>query len=418
METKADETGIRDHRKRHFEEMGFPDEEEKKQPYCRIYDWRKKTSFEFQELRKGKGKMKLCYIVGNPPYQEETEIISKTNGQLRRKSIFHHFQLAVDEIVTEGTVLIYPAGRWIQRSGRGMNEFGLNQINDKRLARVFYYPNAKDVFPTTDIADGISIVIKDHNKHAPGFKYVFCQNRKESEFEAANPGDNIMPLDPRHNLIVEKIDAFSRKYSLPSLHDSIQSQKLYGIESDYVEKNPDKVKLLEPGAQIDYNSEIKLFSNDRAGKAGRAKWYIADKSCVTSAHELINKWKVVVSSANAGGQKRDNQLAILDNHSVFGRSRIALHVFDTEEEAHHFYLYMKTYFVRFAFLMTDENLGTLGIKVPDLITYSSNPLVSFEDNLDEQLFSLCGFSNSEQDYIVQTVDNLRKKSNPLLKEMN
>ena len=67
-------------------------------------------------------------------------------------------------------------------------------------------------------------------------------------------------------------------------------------------------------------TEIKLFTNDKAGKSGRAHWYITDKNVITSGREYLNKWKVIVSSANAGGQKRSNQIAIIDNHSAFGRS--------------------------------------------------------------------------------------------------
>ena len=387
----------------------LPDAKPPLPPYCRIKNWRQQRTNQFRSLKGERTRMKFDYIIGNPPYQEETDIISKTNGQLRRKSIFHLFQIAADEVSTQATALIYPAGRWIQRSGRGMNEFGLKQINDKRLTCIYYYPNAREVFPTTDIADGISIVIKKQNKEEGGFKYVFCQRGLQTEFEVENPGNDIMPLDPRHNRIVEKIDAFAKKYCLPSLHDVIQPQKLFGIESDFVEKNPNKVKLLTSDEAIDYSAKIKLFTNDRAGKAGRSKWYIADKDCVSSGKDLINKWKVVVSSANAGGQKRDNQLEIMDNHSVFGRSRLALHVFDTLTEAEHFYSYMKTYFVRFAFLMTDENLGTLGIKVPNLITYSTNPIIDFNGNLDEQLFRLSSFTDAEEKYIIETVDSIRRK---------
>ena len=69
---------------------------------------------------------------------------------------------------------------------------------------------------------------------------------------------------------------------------------------------------------------------------------------------------------------------------------------------------MNTYLVRFAFLMTDENLVTLGMKVPDLQDYTENQLVSFDETLDEQLFALCGFSQDECQYIVDVVNNIRK----------
>ena len=352
--------------------------------------------------------MKFDYIIGNPPYQEETAKISKTNGQLRSKSIFQYFQIASDELAKKGTVLIYPAGRWIQQSGRGMKEFGRKQINDIRLSKIIYYPKAKEVFPTTDISDGISIVVKNLTKKTPGFDYVFCKNGTEETYALSNPGEKIMPLDPRHNEIVAKLDNFSIENDLPPLHNRISNQKLFGIESDFIEKNPNKVQPLAEGSKIDFSNQIKLFTNDRAGKAGRSRWYIADKSCVSDSHDLINKWKVVVSSANAGGQKRDNQLAIFDNHSVFGRSRIALGTFDTKKEAQNFYLYMKTNFVKFAFLMTDENLGTLGMKVPDLLCYSTNELVTFDEDLDNQLFKLCGFTEAECKYVEEFVQNNRR----------
>lgn len=79
---------------------------------------------------------------------------------------------------------------------------------------------------------------------------------------------------------------------------------------------------------------------------------------------------MVVSSANAGGQKRDNQIEIIDNHSAFGRSRVALGSFKTETEAINFYHYCKATLIRFMFLMTDEALTSLGKKVPDVLDYS------------------------------------------------
>ena len=38
-----------------------------------------------------------------------------------------------------------------------------------------------------------------------------------------------------------------------------------------------------------------------------------------------------------GGQKRSNQIAIVDNHSAFGRYRVALKTIATEQEAKNFF---------------------------------------------------------------------------------
>lgn len=90
--------------------------------------------------------MKFDYVTGNPPYQLETTNVSLSNGQLRSKSIFHYFQIEADKIANESTVLIYPAGRWIQRSGKGMAAFGMEQINDHKLSEIYFIRIQKKSF--------------------------------------------------------------------------------------------------------------------------------------------------------------------------------------------------------------------------------------------------------------------------------
>ena len=151
-------------------------------------------------------------------------------------------------------------------------------------------------------------------------------------------------------------------------------------------------------------SEIKLFTNDKAGKAGRASWYIADQSVIKTGSDYLHRWKVVVSSANAGGQKRSNQIAVLDNRSAFGRSRVALKTFETEQEARNFYAYCQTDFIRYAFLLTDEALTSLGKLVPDLLDYTNdNGIIDYSQDVNLQLYRLFEIDATLQNIIEQTL---------------
>lgn len=382
------------------------------QPHCRIYNWRGGGSLEYQNVNKGgKRNMKFDFLIGNPPYQEETvEVVSKSNGQAPRKNIFHYFQMAADSITECTTVLIYPAGRWIHRSGKGMEEFGLKQINDPHLKKLIFYPDSSDVFAGVAIADGVGIVIKDMKKTSEGFEYIYIKGGKEMCVQMHSPGRELMPLNPRNLAVTEKISSFVEENRLKYMHERILPRSLFGIESNFVDVNPDKVALLDEVQTINFDKQIKLFTNDKAGKAGRAKWYVADKDVIKNGIPYLSQWKVVVSSANAGGQKRDNQLEIIDNHSAFGRARVALGSFQTEQEAINFYNYTKTYLIRFMFLMTDEALTSLGKRVPDLMDYTSeNKMVNFSESLDEQLYALFGLDTDDIEYVESTINGLRKR---------
>ncbi len=358
--------------------------------------------------------MKFDAIVGNPPYTEITAKKDTNNGQKRQKNIFQYFQQIADALGSN-TSLIYPGARWIHRSGKNMEDFGKTQINDGHLDLLIYYPDWTELFPTAQIGDGISIVLKLRNKKDFGFTYVYrLKSEEHSVFIKEKPGSNLIPLNPVNSYIIEKIKQTMLNYSLPPLAVSVLSQKLFGIESSFVELNPKKVRPYNKGDNFDTQNEIKLFTNNKAGKAGRAQWYIAKRNIIhKEAQKYIDRWKVVVSSANAGGQKRSNQIAIMDNHTAFGRSRVALKDFATKEEARNFFKYAQSTFIRFAFLLTDESLTSLAKWVPDLKNYkNNNGLIDFFADVNTEVYKLFNISEKYQKYIndyIAKIDLARGK---------
>ena len=349
--------------------------------------------------------MKFDAVVGNPPYQEESHLSENAvNGQAPRTNVFHYFQIAADKIAADYTSLIYPAGRWIHRSGKGVAQFGLEQINDISLEKIIFYEDANEVFKDVGLDDGISIVLKDKKKTSKEFEYVYHKGNIIKSIVLNPPGEEIIPLNPQDATVVNKVSEFVKKNRCNFLYNRILSRSLFNIESDFVEKNIGKATLYQDNYVLK-ESEIKLLTNDKAGSAGRTRWFVVDRSLIKTNEHLIDEFQVVVSSAHPGGQAgRSNQIEIIDNHSAFGRSRVALASFKTMEEAQNFFNYCNTKLIKFMFLMTDEALSSLGKKVPDVMDYSfGNTLIDFTGDLNKQLYQLVGLSDEEVAYIMSVV---------------
>lgn len=364
--------------------------------------------------------MKFNAVVGNPPYQMITAKKETANGQKSIVNIFQHFQ-QLSDLVGDCSSLIYPGGRWIHQSGKGLDKFGLSQINDPHLKRIHLYIDANELFHNVSIADGISIVLKDRSKTSNGFTYLYTDNGKTIEEFRNNPGEDIMPLNPNYSPIVRKIKDIVMCYEdVKYLSASVFPRSLFGIESDFVEKNPNKVRPYREGDLINLDNEIKVFTNDKAGKMGRAMWFVMNQSEIKTGRDLLGvsgKYKVIVSSANAGGQKRDSQIEIVDKYSAFGRSRVALKAFDTLKEAQNFLRYAKSKFIRFTFLLTDESLTSLAKWVPDICDYrDNNGLIDFSQDIDQQLISIFKLDEADVDFINKTISEIDAKRKQAPKE--
>ena len=98
----------------------------------------------------------------------------------------------------------------------------------------------------------------------------------------------------------------------------------------------------------------------------------------------------------------------MDNNSAFGRSRVALKSFRTESEAKNFMKYAQAYLIKYAFLMTDEALTSLGMRVPDLLDYSNkNKFIDYTKPVDEQLYKLFNLTPAQINYLESKVTSLR-----------
>lgn len=118
-------------------------------------------------------------------------------------------------------------------------------------------------------------------------------------------------------------------------------------ESDFVERNPSLVREYNAGDALGEN-EIKLFTNDKAGKSGKT--------------------------------------------------------FATKREAQNFFAYCRTDFIRYTFLLTDEALTSLAKLVPDIGDYTDeNGIIDFTGDINAQLYRLFEIDADMQSIISRTL---------------
>lgn len=338
---------------------------------------------------------------GNPPYQIET---ARTQGQEQPTvtNVFQDFQLTAIAL-SRITSMIYPGGRWLQLSGKGMKPFGSFMMASRHLVSVDVFPNGDGVaegrklFPSARIPDGLSIVLYDSEYDNQDVVLL-----DGTGTPTVLPGD-IMPqipsgLSEEFRLSQQTIGSRQSK----PLSDRGFAQKLYSIESDFVERNPTKAfsckqHVQAPSGMVD---PVRVFTNNVAGKGGSPEWYWIERSEIKTNAHLIDKYQVTVSSAAPNSQI----FTLVPAGSAHGRSRLSLASFDTEEEADNFLKYISTPFIRACFQFSNNGgLTNLARFVPDLESYrSESPLFadgpSVED-LDIALrhyFSNYSIANSER----------------------
>ncbi len=126
---------------------------------CKIYDWRKKKPLLFRDLKEGNNTMKFDFVIGNPPYQDETV------GEQKQFAppIYHLFMDAAFSIADK-VELITPA-RFLFNAGGTSKEWNQKMLHDPHFKVLFHEQDSSKVFKNTDIKGGVAITYRDATKN-------------------------------------------------------------------------------------------------------------------------------------------------------------------------------------------------------------------------------------------------------------
>lgn len=368
-----------------------------------------------QLFRNGGTMMKFDAVVGNPPYQESAE---KTDSQSQANSkwIYYLFQNIADTVGNRSS-LIYPFGGWFDDSS-AFSGFGKRILSDGHTVSVKAYEGTDDkrAWYRTDknpvpifgnganISTGVSIVQRDMTNKISEFSY---SNRIYSDMTRMVSIDEWSSLSPDPSFTVG-----------PKLFgDRLQkcvSNKTFGIESDFVEKNP-KLVSFKPDL---FNNPIKLLTNDRSGSAGRAKWFYVDRSSIRKNTRLIDEYKIAMTSAYpkkslVTGDPTVDHVSIRTKEliqlyppkSIFGRSKMLLFSSPIKSNADNFIKYTHTRFFAYMVLNEPNRSFSFGFTIPlqDFTISSDIDWSKSIPEIDQQLYKKYGLNQEEINFIETRV---------------
>lgn len=355
--------------------------------------------------------MKFFAATGNPPYQiskDKTETQTQTNSSW----IYQYFQFAADDIA-ECSCLIYPFGGWFDAPSR-LNGLGNKILTDKRTIMVKAYEGTTDkrawyrqdkqphpVFgAAVNLSAGVSIVLRNNKEHE-NFRY---SNRIYSDKEVLVPFDRTEDITPN-----PMFTAINNKLTGNKLNDRIK-KGIFGIESDFVEKNPTKVSFNKQ----DWKDPIQLLTNDKSGSSGRARLYWTDKANLEKGQEYTGLYKIVMASAYPKKTIVSGELSVsnvkkrimelieeLPPHSAFGRSRLALFMSKSKAECENFKKYLQTNFFAGLVLQEPNRSSSFGYVIPDQ-DFSNRSDIDWSKpiaDIDKQLYKKYKLDKSEIAFI-------------------
>ncbi len=131
-----------------LESEAKPEAEEEKDIPCAVYDWRGRIRHSYLTLReKGHSVMHFDFIIGNPPYQEETD-----SDSTRMPPVYNHFMEQSFEIAS-AVELITPA-RFLFNAGYTPRAWNERMLADPHFKVLYYEQISSKVFANTDIKGG------------------------------------------------------------------------------------------------------------------------------------------------------------------------------------------------------------------------------------------------------------------------
>lgn len=364
--------------------------------YCKVKNWRAKTTFDFYRITTGEINMKFDFIIGNPPYQETLQ--NTSDGQV------YNFFMDAAYLISDKVMLITPA-KFLHNAGKTPKKWNEKMLSDKHLKLIQVFTSSNEVFPNTTISGGVAITYRDASQqYTPiGFysideKVISIKNKVVSkDFESLN---KILFLQNKFNL-----DEVYSDY--PELRNKIGSD---GRERRLVSSIFDTLPELFSD-KCPNDMFVKIWAKNRVCK------YINKK--YLEQHDNLFKYKIILSAADgASGNLGVNPARLIGKimlaapNEGYTQTFISIGNFDSNDENICLSLYLQCKFTRF---MVGILKATNGLKqetwryVP-MQDFTSSSDIDWSQSvaeIDAQLYKKYGLDDSEIAFIESHVKEMK-----------
>lgn len=382
-----------------FEWIATEEYQEKvnEQPHCRIYDWRRGNSLEYANVNKEGRNMRFNFVIGNPPYQDET--IGDNKGFA--PPIYHKF---LDEAykVSDAVEMIHPA-RFLFNAGSTPKTWNAKMLNDVHFKVLHYESDASKIFPNTDIKGGVVVTYHDIGQDFGAIKIFTPYDELNSIMKKAAPkGENdslmsIIYLQNRFNL-----DLLYRDY--PEYQSVIGSDgKDKRFRNNIFDKIP--IFVLNRIAETDIRV-IGVSKNKRI-------WMYIPSKYIEHGHENLDKWKALVARVNGSGSFGEvlSSPIISAPNEGYTQTFIGIGGFNSKWEAENVLKYLKSKFCRTMLgilKITQDNNRETWRMVP-LQNFTSSSDIDWSKSIadiDRQLYAKYGLDDKEIAFIESHVKEM------------
>lgn len=302
--------------------------------YCKIYDWRADASRLFKNLKKRDKGMKFDYVIGNPPYQDNTLGDNATYAP----PVYHLF-LDAAYAVSDRVELIHPA-RFLFNAGSTPKDWNKEMLNDEHFKVLFYEQDSSKVFRNTDIKGGVVVTYRDTTR-------VYGAIETFTPFEELNSIMRKVEKSKNFSSLSDVVfSAYSNKFTKimhkehPEVISIMSKGHAFDLKSNVFEKLPNIFLEEKPEDGNVYCKFIGLIKNKRTFKYIK-KSYVEDT-------DNLGKYKVLMPAANGSGAIGEVLSTPLIGEPLIGgtESFISIGSLDTSEEAEALLKYVKSKFAR------------------------------------------------------------------------
>lgn len=353
----------------------------------------KKRVLKGSYWKKDVKEMKFDAVVGNPPYQEETDAT-------RKPPIYNYFYDMAFELAPIAT-LVTPA-RFLFDAGQTPKEWNRKMLGDNHFKVIHYFENSKDVFDTVDIKGGVAITYRDRN----------------SDFGPINIFTPNKTLDRILKKVVQS-EAFV------SLSEYISSRGNYRFTELFFKDFPNALKQLEKGTgnmitsnvfdvmPYAFHSEVSNQENYKiVGRSNNIRMVKSIEKKYVQKSKFIDKFNVLFPKSSGRGLFGEKIASgnIVEPGTIATDTYISIGMFDNKNCAERFCKYMKTKFFRTMLGIkkaTQDNAKTVWEYVP-YFDFNSEVIdcnVSIAE-IDRQLYDKYSLTKDEIDFIEKNVTSM------------